>query len=620
MASWSERGRWLLPSVLLAFFVHAGILKQWFVASDTLALIETSRVSNAGDLAAIFTRPLMYGSDFVDSALFYRPVASLSYAVDYAIWGLTPFGYHLTNLVLHAIAVALAGIAVVVLTDRRKAGFLTAVLFALHPITVEVVPVTARRQDILLMIFTLVSVIWFVRWYRRFDDAPGANRQWKSFLLRGALVAYLLALGSKETAIVVPVLLAVWVLLRCDVDHPRRTLRTLLVTIGPFAVITACYLTLRVAVLGGLGGYSVESTPSPLPAVVDVPLFAVKYVLWLAYPSNYLGKVMEALPMGTLMWGILVPVAILVGGAALLGLVRRDPFQRRRLQRLWMLSSLGSVLGFTGLGLVLMRASWLESLDPAVLIGYATGVLFVGGCVGCVLTTAFVEESPFAGTTWRHVVFFGCWIFAPLCVLAASGFVTSRPLEFGFGIRNAYFALPPSMAICSLLVLPSLERTGRKLRGVLPGERRLSEDFVDSDVVRTVAIALLVVPLVVTSPLVYSDSGWHAAGELNEQTLRELDAALDDTTDERFVFLVNFPNEFDAQQRPYPHAQSVTPLRPYSIEAWLELQRHANHEVRFVRKRTVTELPAELSFRTEQRDGWTVVRTTMNGNATAGGR
>lgn len=626
---WRERGRWLLPIFLLAFFVHADILQYWFVASDTLPLIATSRARNLSEFIGIFTRPLMAGSDFATGALFYRPIASLSYAIDYTFWGLSPFGYHLTNLVLHAVTVTLVAVTITTLTTRPAVGFLTAVLFALHPITVEVVPVTARRQDILLTVFALISLTFFVRWYRGLDHPHRIHWQRKThYLLGGALTAYALALGSKETAVVVVGLISVWVFLQKGIDRPHQTLRTLVGTVGPFVVVTVLYLVLRIVVLGGLGGYGAgtDSLPSHgiAAGITNVFFFVVKYVLWLTYPLNFIEETTTMLSGDSLLLVILVPFVLLLGGIGLRGLAKRDYFQRGRFRRLRLFSPITSIIGFATIPLVLTKISFgALSLPPTseILASYVIGILFVGACIGVIITTSLMQESPFGEPRRQQLVFFSCWIIFPLVILAISGFVTSRPLEFGFGMRNGYFAVIPTLTILSLLLLPSLRETRETARSILSQRDRPSiSRLANSDVGRAAGIILLVLPLVAVSPIFHSGSGWQAAGELNEKSLSGLQTGLESVPAEKYIYIANFPNEFDEQQHPYPHAYSVTALQPYSIEAWLELHgRTTDTQVRLVRKKTVSTVPDEFSFRTEKRNGWTAVWVRMSGNLTISG-
>ncbi len=65
------------------------------------------------------------------------PLTALSYRVDYALYGLEPAGYHLTNLFLHIVSVLLLFFAFVRMTDDPwRSGFVAAV-FAIHPLHAE---------------------------------------------------------------------------------------------------------------------------------------------------------------------------------------------------------------------------------------------------------------------------------------------------------------------------------------------------------------------------------------------------------------------------------------------------------------------------------------------------
>jgi hypothetical protein len=605
MRSWSDRGRWLLPVVLLAVVAHAETLGYWFVATDTLPLIASSRVTDPASLAGLFAQPLMAGSDFTaTTAQFYRPIASLTYAIDYALWGLNPTGYHLTNLLLHTVAAALVAVCTMTVTRRRAVGTLAGILFAIHPVAVEVVPVTSRRQDTLLTMFVLVSLTLFVRWYRA--TAPGERFPWRWASHRplgGALLAYALALGAKETAVVVPVLVVVWVLLDRGIGRPRELLRSLFGTVGPFATVTAIYLAVRIAVLGGFGGYSVPVSTS----LSDRLLFAVKYLLWLVYPRNAVAELPVMGAAGALSLIVLVAGVLLVGAVAVMALLRRGYFHRGRFRRLRALSPVASVVGFAAIPLALAGESLGSVALPAVggtLGKYLLGMLFVGACLAALATALFAGSVTLGGAKRRQLAFFGCWLLAPLGLLVTQGFVTNKPLTFGFGMRNGYLAVAPAMAALALLVVPSLRRLLAAVRSVLASERDSAPNT--SDVVRVAAIVLLLIPVLGASPLLYAGDGWRSAGDLNERSLSGLTDALDDVSGNEPIYVANFPNEFDSGQQPAPHARSVTPLRAYSVEAWLELTEISDSQVRLVRSATVSDL-SELTFYAEQREQATLV-------------
>ena len=605
--------RFLLPVFLFGLLVHAGTLDYWFVASDTLALIESSRVENLRDLLRLFTQPLMAGSDFLTTAVFYRPISSLSYALDYAVWGLNPFGYHLTNVLLHAIAAVLVALAIAELTDRPAVGILTAVLFVAHPVTMDVVPVTARRQDVLRTVFVLAALWLFVRWYRGWQrrTAESSRRLRPHRPLVGALFAYALALGAKETALLVPGLVVAWVILQQGVARPRRTVRTAISAVGPFVALTVLYVAVRTVALGGLGGYDTANADLPPYTPGNVALFAAKYVLWSVFPVGSLESLTSGLTAAltdvsptTLAVLVLSPVVVMVGGTVLGALVRRGYLSRGPWRTARTFVPVGCIAGFAAVSLALASASGTEPVAEAtpMLARYATGLLFVGGCGIAIVAAALVRNRPFDGAVRRQLLFFACWFAVPCGFLLVSRYVLNQPLSFGFAIQNAYGPVIPVLAALSLVVLTALGRARDAFRS--------EEVRLDANAVLVVFVAVLLVPTIAASPLVSANDGWGAAGELNRQSLHAVSDELDGAPDAGVVYIVGFPNGFDASSIPDPHARWVTPLRAYSIEAWLAMQDPPRDtEIRLVQSRTVGTVPDQLQFRTATADDIVIVRT-----------
>ncbi|MGD8238117.1 MAG: tetratricopeptide repeat protein [Armatimonadota bacterium] len=180
----------------------------------------------------------------------YRPVPELTFALDYSIWKLNPFGFHITSVLVHvANSVLVYLLAYGIFGTRRGAAF-CAVLFAAHPIHVEAVVWAKARSAPLALLFMLAALLLYRRYAGRSSGAAAAA------LHGGSLAAFGLALGCKESAIVLPVLLAVY--LWCFV--PRRRLPRLLLGLLPFVGMAAVFFAVR----AGL-------PPSPYP-VLTAPL------------------------------------------------------------------------------------------------------------------------------------------------------------------------------------------------------------------------------------------------------------------------------------------------------------------------------------------------------------
>ena len=265
---------------LVAVLTHYEVLSYWFTGSDTLTLIEKSRMRTPSEALRVFTSPLMYGTNFsIIVALFYRPVASLSYALDFWLWGLDPFGYHLTDLSLHATTAVLTFAFVRRVADDTLIGLCAGCLFAVHPITAEVVPTPARRHDVLATVFVLCSLLLFLRAIR---VDRSRVRRW--LLVFGSVFTYLLAVGAKEVGMIAPPLIGAWFLL-IAYDRGYSVSNTLwqgFAIVVPYTIATIVYLWWRIRVLGGLGGYKDGpwKTSNPLLETLS------KYVLSLLYPVD----------------------------------------------------------------------------------------------------------------------------------------------------------------------------------------------------------------------------------------------------------------------------------------------------------------------------------------------
>ncbi|MDE2143927.1 MAG: hypothetical protein KGJ84_16075 [Elusimicrobia bacterium] len=166
----------------------------------------------------------------------YIPLTWLSCAFDYELWGMNAAGYHLTNLVLHALnAVLVFRIAAALydgefaaerswLTDFSAAG--AALLFALHPLRVESVAWVTERRDVLSGFFFLAAVRFHLQGRRK-----------------AAVGAFGFSLLSKATGVSLPALLLVLDFYRAPRMDRRAWVATLrekipfLLLSVPFAVV-----------------------------------------------------------------------------------------------------------------------------------------------------------------------------------------------------------------------------------------------------------------------------------------------------------------------------------------------------------------------------------------------
>ena len=261
--------------VILPNISFAPILRMWFTGGDTLALIETSQIQTPNKIVAIFSTPMMSGSTFTNRTLYYRPITSVSFAIDHLVWNLNPFGYHLTDLLLHILVTILVFYTMYYpLRGGKAVSWLGAAIFSIHPILAEVVPAIARRQDILASFFTLVSFLLFWAYTNRSYEKNG-------WMLAGSLIGYMLALGSKEISFLLPILIMGYFVLYQNLLGSKKAALLAIYQLAPYFVITLFFFIIRMQVLGGLGG-KVESSSSDYLFIIQ------SYFSSLFYPQPYI--------------------------------------------------------------------------------------------------------------------------------------------------------------------------------------------------------------------------------------------------------------------------------------------------------------------------------------------
>ncbi len=193
------RSRWIcLALAALTVALYAPALSCGFVAFDDPVYVTENRHVQAGltlDGLAWAFRATVVGN--------WHPLTMLSHELDCQIYGLRPWGHHLTNVLLHAANTALLFLVLMRLTGAVWRSACVAALFAAHPAHVESVAWVAERKDVLSAFFWLLAVWACVRYVEEFKvQSP------KSKTFRGlSIVLFALALMAKPMAVTLPLVL-----------------------------------------------------------------------------------------------------------------------------------------------------------------------------------------------------------------------------------------------------------------------------------------------------------------------------------------------------------------------------------------------------------------------------
>ena len=394
---WRERKPRLAGIFLfgLVFWTFLGAIDGGFVGFDDPDYVS----ANAQVQQGLTLENLEWAFCSSDAAN-WHPLTWLSHMLDCQVFGLAPWGHHLTSLLLHAINAVLVFVVLGRITSATGRSFVVALLFGLHPLRVESVAWIAERKDVLSTTFWLLT-LWA---YSKYSEAsagqasrPGipagvtGNRDRRSsdrqaartaispacgsrHLLPVGRVAWLyyclafacfgLGLMSKPMLVTVPcvlLLLDYWPLRR----WPQRSGRDLVLEKIPFfvAAIASSAVTFIVQRRGG-------AMIASLPFVARMENAVVSY-------CRYLGKLFWPIDLAA----FYPPVnhwpstAILLAGLLLLGLSITSIALRRRFPYfvvgwLWFLGTLAPVIGFVPAGEQSMadRYSYVPSIGVILLV------------------------------------------------------------------------------------------------------------------------------------------------------------------------------------------------------------------------------------------------------------
>jgi hypothetical protein len=213
----------------LCFAVYANGLVGEFVWDDQIQLFRNQNIRTIDYIPRAFTSSFwafMYSSDpTADNSVFdlyYRPVQTVIYIFVYQLAGLSPFAYHLTNLIFHCAATLLLYLLFLELGFDSFTGLLGGCIFAVHPVHTEAVTWIAGVGEVACGTFYFAALLTLLRYLK----TRSSTWLWIS------CSCFLAALFSKEMAATLPIVIFLILMAR---KEERQNLKGIL-------LIEAAYL------------------------------------------------------------------------------------------------------------------------------------------------------------------------------------------------------------------------------------------------------------------------------------------------------------------------------------------------------------------------------------------
>ncbi len=211
--------KYLLLIIVITFIAFANSLLSDFVYDDYVVIVNNDFIKSWKNTGLMFSQRYLShpmeiafneGAYNVGSGeATYRPIATLSYFLNYHFFKLVPWKYKLTNILLHISNAILAFLLLNILFNNYILSFFSAIFFSVNPVNLEVINCTALRPNVLAYTFSVLSIILYFKF-----KAKSYKQRW--LYLSGSLVSSLLAVFSKEIAVVLPLGLIV-----CDIFYEK---------------------------------------------------------------------------------------------------------------------------------------------------------------------------------------------------------------------------------------------------------------------------------------------------------------------------------------------------------------------------------------------------------------
>jgi Tfp pilus assembly protein PilF len=366
--------------VAVALAASLNCLANGFAADDLQQVLGSSAIRSLWNLPYAFTSSVWtFSSDNVvfTTDKYYRPLFSVLFTLGYAVFGKSAWGWHLIGIVLDSAVAFLVFALMKNITRSNWMALAVSVLFAAHPVHAESVAWISGMTDPLMALFVLPCLLLYIR-YRK-NGGTGS--------LLASLLLALCALLSKETAIVLPVLIGylefrhfagegreareTGAYTGTDVEEGSRNMASLSAAFamaGLFTLPVAAYLLMRYVALGGL--YLTSQALLPMrTALLTMPKILVKYILLTFVPAGYSYMHNIAPVTSVLSLGLIVPVAVILAlaVAVIMSKSRLTEFAAGFFL-IWLIPPIAAIPGFDPVFMVQDRYLYLSSIGGPLIV------------------------------------------------------------------------------------------------------------------------------------------------------------------------------------------------------------------------------------------------------------
>ena len=268
----------ILLLLLLAILPYANTLQNGFVYDDNNEVLTNPYIRSFSHAGDIFSTRILAHLGARGATNYYRPISIFGFLICYKLFGLLPYGFHLANVVLHALIVCvLYGLTKRLLRDPWLA-FASAAIFALHPIHTESVAWISGVTDLDLAVFYLGTFWLFLISARQ----QGGRSEWAQL---GMVGCFALALLSKEQAATLPLIAMIFEHFYRD-DRSSTTWRQKVSRYASLWLLVLVYVLFRIRFFGAFAPVQLTRNVSWYEAFLSAFPLAGVYVWKMIWPVH----------------------------------------------------------------------------------------------------------------------------------------------------------------------------------------------------------------------------------------------------------------------------------------------------------------------------------------------
>jgi len=158
---------WLIFPLWLCIVIYTNSLPGQFFWDDETAVLMTPEIHSFSDLVSMFT--FSFWNDLYNDKLqsyrkgVYRPLIRITFALERKLWGDNPFGYRLTNVIIHAGNTGLVTVLAQAIFKSNPTAMIAGLLFTAHPVNVESISYIKNRSCLIGTFFLLLCLLMWIR-------------------------------------------------------------------------------------------------------------------------------------------------------------------------------------------------------------------------------------------------------------------------------------------------------------------------------------------------------------------------------------------------------------------------------------------------------------------------